>query len=205
MLTLYAPQISTYGRIVAMVAFEAGLDWQHVPTDSKSKENRQRHPFGKTPSVDIDGQHIYESVAICQYIDDVHNDGALQPKDPFARARMSQWLAIANQYLFPSTEHGLVMPLLLVPLGGGLPRHDIVEQALPTIAYQMAIVSTRLEEAPYLAGEDISLADLFMWVIIKAAKMTDEGNAIVSQLLPLLRWFERIEKRESVSRTAWPI
>lgn len=205
MLTIYAPQISTYGRIVAMVAVEADLQWRQVPTDAASKENRQRHPFGKTPSVDIDGQHIYETVAICQYIDDVHNNGVLQPKDPLARASMSQWLSIANQYLFPSTEHGLVMPLLLVPLAGGVPRNDIVEQALPTIAYQMTIVSARLEESTYLAGEDISLADLFMWVIIKAAKMTAEGEAIIVQLLPLLRWFERIENRESITQTAWPI
>ena len=205
MLTIYAPQISTYGRIVAMVAFEADLPWQQVPTDADSRENRQRHPFGKTPSVDLDGQHFYESVAICQYIDDVYNDGTLQPKEPVARARMTQWLSIANSYLFPSTEHGLVMPLLLVPLAGGVPRHDIVEKALPTIAYQMTIVNARLEESTYLAGEEISLADLFMWVIIKAAKMTREGDAIVSQLLPLLRWFERIEERDSVKRTAWPV
>ncbi len=204
MLKIYAPTISTYGRIVAMVAAEAGLPWQVVPTEAASRENQLRHPFMKTPSVELDGQSFYESTAICQYIDDCHNQGALQPKDPVLRARMTQWVSIANQYLFPITETGLVLPRLVVPLMGGTPREDLIEKALPTIAYQMTIVSNRLEERTHLAGPEISLADIFMYGVLRAVELTPEGDMIVSRLLPLRRWLTTMRARRSAQETQWP-
>ncbi len=204
MLTIYAPRISTYGRIVAMTAEEAALPWQVVPTDAATRENQMRHPFMKTPSVEIDDIRLYETVAICQYIDDQHNHGALQPSKPLERARMSQWISIANQYLFPSTENGLVLPRLVVPLMGGTPREDLIEKALPTIAYQMTIVSNRLEEEPFLAGPTFGLADIFMYCILRATELTPEGTLIVEKLLPLRRWLGLVGTRDSAHATKWP-
>ena len=204
MLTIYAPMISTYGRIVAMTAAEASLPWRIVPTEAASRENQMRHPFMKTPSVELNGLDLYESEAICQYIDDCCNASALQPEDPVQRARMTQWISIANQYLFPSTENGLVLPRLVVPLMGGAPREDLIEKALPTIAYQMTIVSNRLEESAHMAGPEVSLADIFMYCILRAVELTPEGDMIVSRLLPLRRWLRTIGVRKSAQETQWP-
>ena len=196
--------VSTYVRVASMAAEEAGLSWSVVPTATGTRETLTRHPFGKAPAAEIDGHRFYETVAICQYVDDVHNAGALQPLDPLDRARMSQWLSVANAYIFPATEQGLVLPRLVVPLMGGTPREDLIEKALPTIAYQMTIVSQRLEEASHLAGETYSLADLFMFVILRAVQMTGEGKMILEHLPPLRLWLDRIAERPSVAATAWP-
>ncbi len=202
-LKIYAPVISTYGRIAAMTAEEAGLAWENIPTHAEADEHRARHPFQKTPAVEIDGHMLYETVAICQYIDDVYGDGALQPSDPLERARMSQWLSIANAYVFPTTENGLVLPRLVVPMMGGTPREDLIQKALPTIAYQMTIVSNRLEEAHYLAGNRFSLADVFMYSILRAVQLTPEGRMIFDRLLPLKKWMSTIAQRESARATRW--
>ncbi len=204
MLTIYAPEISGYGRTVAIIAEEAGLSWRIEPTDARSDRHRQRHPFLKTPAVEIDGHQIYETIAICQYIDDVHNQGALQPTDPLARARMSQWISIINQYVFPATEYGLVMPRLIAPMMGREPREDLIEKALPTIAYQLTVVSNRLEEGPYLAGDSLSLADFFLFPIARAVDLTPEGGMILDRLLPLRTWIRRLEPRSSIAATRWP-
>lgn len=203
MLKVYAPVISTYGRIVAMTAEEAGLAWQIIPTHGEAEENKKRHPFHKTPSVDIDDIQLFESIAICQYIDDVYGGGALQPIEAEERARMTQWISIANAYVFPTTENGLVLPRLVVPMLGGKPREDLIEQALPTIAYQMTIVSNQLEETPFLAGNRFSLADIFMFCILRAVQMTPEGKMIFSQLLPLKKWIVTIATRDSAQSTRW--
>ncbi len=202
-LKIYAPVISTYGRIAAMTAEEAGLVWENVPTHAGAGEHRARHPFQKTPAVEIDGIQLYETIAICQYVDDVHGRGQLQPKDPLERARMSQWISIANAYVFPTTENGLVLPRLVVPMMGGTPREELIEQALPTIAYQMTLVSNRLEEAAYLAGNRFSLADIFMYCILRAVQLTPEGRMIFDQLLPLKKWASTVSTRKSAQATQW--
>lgn len=203
MLKIYAPVISTYGRIAAMTAEEAGISWEIVPTHAGAEGHRARHPFEKTPAAEIDGHQLYETVAICQYIDDAHGGSDLQPSDPLDRARMSQWISIANAYVFPTTENGLVLPRLVVPMMGGRPREDLIEQALPTIAYQMSLVSARLEEAHYLAGNRFSLADIFMYCILRAVQMTPEGRMIFDQLLPLKKWISTIANRNSARATQW--
>jgi len=111
-LRLYCPQTSTYGRIAAITALECGLDFAVVPTATNSPEQLARHPFGKAPSAEIDGLKLYETAAICQYLDDRFNASALQGATLRERAYNVQWLSVANSYLFPISEFGLVLPRL---------------------------------------------------------------------------------------------
>ena len=67
---IYGPVISTYVRIVTMTAEEAGVAYSIVPTAANAEEQRVRHPFLKAPAVEIDDQSMFETAAICQYIDD---------------------------------------------------------------------------------------------------------------------------------------
>lgn len=202
-LHIHGTIISTYSRIVQTVAEEAGISWTITGTPAGSAENRSRHPFRKVPTVEIDGLNLYESVAICQYIDNAHNGGALQPDDHAARAEMDRWIAVANNYLFPVAEHGLLMPrlahrFLKTPL-----RSDIIEAALPEIARHLGIVCERVEESPYFAGPEFSLADIFVYCILRPVQMTSEGDHLIGQLLPLRHWLNKIGKRPSLVATRW--
>ncbi len=195
--------ISTYTRIVQTVAEEAGISWAITATPAGSPENRQRHPFRKVPTVEIDGLNLYESVAICHYIDNAHNGGSLQPDDHAARAEMDRWISVANAYLFPVAEHGLLMPRLAhrylkTPL-----RSDVIEAALPEIAEHLGILCQRVEEAPYFAGAQFSLADIFVYCILRPVQMTSEGDHLIGQLLPLRHWLNKIGKRPSLVATRW--
>ncbi len=209
MLKIYVAQISTYGRIVATVAEEAGLAYETIPTDSKAPEHRARHPFMKTPAVEItdNGQTIamYESAAICPYIDDVYNEGRLQPSDPLERARMRQWMAVTDHYVFPLTEERLVLPRIVVPMMGREPREDLIRDALPAIQYYLQVVEDRLQEAPYLAGGSFSLADIFMYCTMVAVSLTPEGKAMLSQMPGQQRWMQACGTQPCLEETRWPM
>lgn len=88
---IFGTIISTYTRIVQITCEEAGLSHETVPTPAHSPQNR--HPFGKVPVVEFDGLELIESVSITQYLDNAHSSGALQPRDPAARAVMDRWIA----------------------------------------------------------------------------------------------------------------
>ena len=201
---LYCPLISTYGRIAAMVAEESGASWSIVPTDPRAKEALARQPFGKSPAAIVAHTELYESVAICQLIDDTFNDGQLQASAPVDKARMNQWLSIANCYIFPTTEMGLVAPLLLLPAQGFEPRTDIAERHLPMISRQFDIVEERLRQALFLAGLKFSLADIFLYVMMDAVMHTAEGKALLEERAAIRRWFVRVGHRPSAKATAWP-
>ncbi len=203
-LHIHGTIISTYSRIVQTVAEEAGIGWTITATPAQSEENQRRHPFGKVPTVEIDGLNLYESVAIAQYIDNAHNRGALQPEDPKVRAEMDRWIAIANNYLFPVSERGLLMPRLAHEYLKTPLRSDIIESALPEIARHLGIVCERVEQSPHFAGPDFTLADIFLYCVLRPVQMTPEGNNLIGQLLPLRHWLNRIGKRESLLSTRWP-
>ena len=203
-LTLYGPTVSTFTRICAMAAVEAGLSWQIIPTGSGSEEMAEHHPFMRSPAAYLDGLHFYESPAICSYIDRRHNDGALHPADAEAQARMWQWANVAAHYVFPITEERLVMPRVVAPLMGRQPNEQMIAAALPVIRYHLEVVDKRLAEAAFLAGAEVSLADLFMYPVIEATCAAPEGRDMVAALPALSAWYGVIGTRASAQETAWP-
>lgn len=203
-LILYGPTVSTFTRICAIVAAEAGLAWEIVPTGSGSKEMAQHHPFMRAPAAYLDGLHFYESAAICSYIDRAHNGGALHPESAEAQARMWQWTNIAANYVFPVTEERLVLPRVVAPLMGRAPNEEMIAQALPVIRHHLQVVDDRLADNAYLAGPEISLADCFMYPVIEATCAAPEGRAMVNALSKLESWRQALAQRPSVQETAWP-
>ena len=203
-LVLYGPTVSTFTRICAIVAAEAGLSWEIVPTGSGSKEMAEHHPFMRSPAAYIDGLHFYETPAICSYLDRAHNGARLHPEGHEAQARMWQWANVAAHYVFPITEERLVMPRVVAPLMGRQADEQMITDALPVIRYHLDIVAQRLQDSAYLAGADISLADYFMYPVIEATCAAPEGRAMVADLPPLESWWQTLTQRDAVIATAWP-
>ncbi len=202
--TLYGPTVSTFTRICAMAAAEAGLSWEIIPTGSGSEEMAKHHPFMRSPAAYLDGLHFYESPAICSYIDRQHNGAALHPDAAEAQARMWQWANIAAHYVFPITEERLVMPRVVAPLMGRKGDEAMIAAALPVIKYHLEVVEARLKEVAYLAGEAISLADIFMYPVIEATMAAPEGRAMVADCPKITAWFEIIAARPATQEAAWP-
>ena len=68
-----------------------GLPYVSVPVDlvkgeQNSPENLARNPQGLVPTLEIDGLRLTQSLAILEYLDEVHDAGVLPPDAP-GRAR----------------------------------------------------------------------------------------------------------------------
>ena len=194
--------ISTYTRVVQVACEEAGLRHETIPTPAHSEKNR--HPFGKVPVVEVDGLELYESVAIAQYIDNAHNDGALQPRDPAQRAVMDRWIAVGNNYLFPLFEHGLIMPRIMhhymkLPLDEAR-----IAKALPHIEKTLGFLDLELQNDGAWSTLGFTLADVFLYPMLRGVMSTPEGMPLVQARDTLHAWIATCNARPSIAATRWP-
>lgn len=186
-----------------MVAIEKGVNWRLVPTDSSSAEHIARHPFGKTPAVEVDGHLLLESDAICRYLDDVFDGAALTPDDPLERAEMNKWMSFVQAYMFPTTEFGLVMPRLVAPMMGRPVDEGRVQKSLPTIQYQLGLLEAALDGRTFIASDQLTLADIYLFCTWMAVAHTAEGKVMLHHSPNVSRWMAFIGSRDSAQRTAW--
>lgn len=204
---IFGTVISTYTRIIEITAEEARLSHETIATPARSPHNR--HPFGKVPVVEVDGLELIESVAIAQYLDNQHNESALQPSDPSHRAVMDQWIAVANNYLFPLFEEGLVMPWIMHRVAGYPIDPERINNALPQISRALGFLEAELQKDgawTVIAGvPGITLADVFLYPIVRSLELTPQGEVGIAQCDTLKAWLETLKNRSSIAATRWEI
>lgn len=198
---IFGTVISTYTRIVEIACEEAGLSHETIATAAQSPQNR--HPFGKIPVVEIDGLELIESVAIAQYIDSAHNNGALQPTDPAVRAITDRWIAIANNYLFPLFENGLVMPWIMHRVAGLPLEQERIERALPNISRALGFLEAEIAQDGAWTASGFTLADVFLYPVLRGLQLTPQGKVGISQCDHLSAWLAICEVRPSIAATRW--
>lgn len=203
---IFGTVISTYTRIIQITCEEAGVSHTTIATPAHSPQNR--HPFGKVPVVEVDDLELIESVAIAQYIDNAHGNSALQPADAAARAVMDKWIALANNYLFPLFEHGLVMPWIMHRVVGQPLDREKIERALPQISRALGFLEAELSQDgawTSIRGRKggFTLADVFLYPVVRGLQLTPQGEVGISQCDRLSAWLASCEKRPSIAGTRW--
>jgi len=167
-LTLYIDHASQPSRAIHLFCLENNIPFklhEHkiLKGTHKSDESKSRNPNAKVPVIDDDGFHLWESHAILRYLARSRSTADhWYPKDPKAAALVDRYLDWhhsntrqgAAPYLFGKT----FAPILGVPA-------DVAEQhvkkSLPLLESSLKMIDTFfLEKTPFLAGEQISLADL---------------------------------------------
>jgi len=198
---IFGTVISTYTRIVQIACEEAGLSHETIATPAHSPQNR--HPFGKVPVVELDGLELYESVSVTQYIDNAHNGGDLQPSDAAARAVMDRWVAVANNYLFPLFEHGLVMPWIMHRFAGAELDRGKIDGALPNISRALAFLDAEIAKDGAWTTGQFDLADVYLYCVLRGVQLTPQGEVGIAQCPHLSAWMAVTQQRASIRATRW--
>lgn len=204
---IFGTVLSTYNRIIQITSEECGLTHETIATAANAPQNR--HPFGKVPVVEVDGLELIESVSIAQYLDNAHNGGALQPEQPSHRAVMDKWIALANNYIFPLFEEGLVMPWVMHRVAGFPIDPQKINRALPQISRALGFLEAELQKdgawTQARAAGRVTLADLFLFPIVRSLELTPQGEVGIAQCDKLKAWLDRLQKRPSIVATRWEI
>ena len=129
-LIIHGIPLSTYVRTCRMACMEKGVPYELDPVMPQSPEQLAMQPWGSVPAMTHGDVRMYESLAICNYIDSAFDGPPLQPTDPVANARCWQWTSVFIQYLYrPAID--IVLQRLIVPAQGGEPDEALVESSVP--------------------------------------------------------------------------
>ncbi len=169
---------------------------------NKTPEYLARNPFGRLPTIEHGDFVLYEAQAIGRYIDRVFDGPSLTPSDPRQAARMDQVLNIVDWYVMPSISGGIGFNRVVKPKFGMPVDEEAVANALPMARTCIAALEDILGAQPYLAGEAVSLADLFAYGHFEFLGQTPEGGDLLAGS-PLLGWMERMAARPSMQKTTW--
>ena len=138
----------------------------------------------------VDGDSIYESNVINQYLDEVTGGPRLLPEDPKARAYARIWMASADDHFFPAVF------VASVGRERGFSEERVTE-ALGKLKTALSNLQRQLDGREFLVG-GFSLADIaYAGNFVRLRELEGRGEISLNNYPNLRAWMERLEGRES--------
>jgi glutathione S-transferase len=198
---------SPFVRSVQMGLEEKGAAYRvHAisPQELNGEAHLKRHPFGRVPAFAHGDFGLYETQAILRYLDDIFPEPAFEPADPRAAARMNQIIGINDWYFFPKVAAEIVGQRIVGPTLLGMKTDEaVVAAAVPLGRVCIAEFDRLLGAQPFLAGDQLSVADLMLAPQIDFFAATPEGKAMLAGTR-LAAWLRRMNARPSMIATQRP-
>jgi len=195
---LYARPASPFARKVRVMIIETGLAETIEIEMLASVEEVQnmppaRNPLGKIPALELDnGEAIFDSPVICEYLDSLHDGDKLFPASGNAR-----WRALNMQALGDGMSDAGVYWLIETRRPEDLQYDKWIKRQTATIFRAMDALEAVTDEleAGFGIGQ-ISVASSLGWLDFRFSDL-DWRN----QRPGLADWFEEISDRPSMTQT----
>ncbi|KAJ3563252.1 hypothetical protein NP233_g9059 [Leucocoprinus birnbaumii] len=201
-LKLYGWRGSSPAHLVAIILHEKQIPYEWVEVDLPKGEHKALpftnvNPFGEVPAIDDNGFVLYESRAIARYLDEKYPNQGIQlyPQDLQKRAIADQaaWAELWQFYRYGAT---IVFEVFNKGLFGLATDLAIIAEAKKTIIQKMDIYEGILSKQKYLAGDELTLADIGHIPIM--GRLVEEVRLELGAGRPnVQRWIDELLSRES--------
>ncbi len=205
--TLIGPDFSTYVRTARIACIEKGithdLNTDHLssPESLQSEAHLALHPFGRIPVMLHDDFRLFETSAICRYIDATFEGPALIPSERRQAALMEQWISAYNDYVNPAVLRRHILPYAFPKGPDGQPDREVIDAALPEVADVLSVLNSTLETGPFLLGQTPTIADFFLLPAIDYLRTTPEGPDLLAAAPNVLRHRDAFAERKSYTES----
>ncbi len=157
---------------VRWTAEELGYEIEEVRVkmgDQAGDSYRQLNPYGQIPAVELDGETLVESNAICLALAERHPESGLIPQDRTSRERFWQSVSLATS--------SLELPVVMYYLA----KIGFVDSAWAplltgSLKAKLPVFSASMPADGYICG-DFTLADIFAAYVLRIG--------VQAELLPL--------------------
>jgi glutathione S-transferase len=157
MLKLHGFSVSNYYNMVKLALLEKGIPFEAVDVHGGQREEFLRiSPRGKVPVLQTEQGFINETSVILEYIEETQSGKALLPSNPQERAYVRSLMREIELYIeLPARA------CYLEAFFGGKVDEAIKAKSKEDLTLGIASLKRHGTFAPYLAGEQLSLADLY--------------------------------------------
>jgi len=147
-----------------IVLEEAGLRYETELVDLKTKlgasglNYAELNPKGYVPALQLDsGELLTEGPAIVQYLADLVPDKKLAPANgTLARYQLQSWLTFIGTEIHKNYS----------PFFNPAATPEMKEMARANLQRRLAYTNDQLAGRPFLLGEDFSVADAYLFVVV---------------------------------------
>ena len=194
MLKIWGRTTSSNVQKVLWCCGELGVEYERADIGgpfggNQDPEYLAMNPNGLVPTVKDDDLIMWESNTICRYLCTMHDGGRLYPTDPAARTHVERWMD------WQLSSIGPPMGALLFGLIRTRPEQRdqaAIEAARRKALAAWTIVEDALEDRPYLAGQELTLAEITLGTLVYRW----HAFSIERPLLKNLKaWYERMCRR----------
>jgi glutathione S-transferase len=189
-------------RRVHIFMAEKGIDLPRTEVDLRAGENisdtfKSKNPIGRIPVLELDdGTYLSESVAICRYLEGLHPQPPLFGDSAQSAAVIEMWNRRAEINFLMSVAmafrniSGFFKDREKISAEWGAISQEVAADVLPVFDAQLA-------ETEFLAGDQLSVADITLCVAYDFANAVKV--AIPNDLPNINRWHGMLSERPSFS------
>jgi glutathione S-transferase len=201
MFKLYGFVVSNYFNMVKLALLEKGLPFEEVtfyPT--QTPESLAISPRGKVPVLGVDSGYINETAIILEYLEQSQKGTPLLPSDPFERAQVlaiakeiELYIELPGRACYGEAFFGMTLP------------EAIKEKTRSELLLGFAALGRHGKFAPYVAGDSLSIADLYFLYSVPLACAVGQklfGIDLLAEMPQAKALLERLEQNPHVQRIA---
>jgi len=176
MIKLYGLGFSNNVNKVRYCLNQLGLDFEWVQTNPMQGENQTPEfeaisPTKKIPAIEIDGFTLFESSTINRYLAG-REKSSLYPQDLKARAIVDAWTDYASIHV-SSAMGRISFNRVLAPRLGVPVDENSIKAGLDFLAKYFPILDKQLSKNTYLAGKELSLADIALLAALDGCELNE--------------------------------
>jgi glutathione S-transferase len=197
---LHEHPLSPYAQKVKIALLEKGIAFDStVPNVGPGTDLDAFVPVNprlEVPALEVDGQAIFDSTIILEYLEERWPTPALLPVAPLARAQARMIEDVCDTYY--EAINWAIAEILVFGRASGPLAEKLLGRAAEQTRGVNAWLSERLGKGPWFGGATFGWADLSVAPHVNAAANFGNGPAGGT---PLAAWLERLRARPSAQRT----
>ncbi len=132
--------------IIVLLEKQIPHEREYIDLANKPAWFLQLSPLGKVPLLLVEGEVLFESAVICEYLDEI-TPGSLHPEDALTKAKHRSWIEFGSS--------------ILAKIAGFYSAPDIVSFTTKQqeLIDSFQLLEKNLTRSPYFAGESFSMID----------------------------------------------
>ncbi|XP_064608931.1 glutathione S-transferase omega-1-like isoform X2 [Liolophura sinensis] len=195
-LRLYSMRFCPFAQRTRLVLAHKNIPFETVNINLKSKPNwfLEKNPSGTVPTIEKNGQIVYESAICNDFLDETYTGNALIPSDPYRKARdrilLEQFGKVVGGFYQTLRSQG---------------KDDAVKQ---TFESNLDLFEKELgKRGAFFGGDSVSILDFLMWPFFERWCLLEifcNYKPSPDRFPKLHAWIARMFEQPAVKATMFP-